>query len=193
MMAISAAVSVSSSVSSSSALRKRGLCTVTIADLPCRSTLAGPKSTTPFLIKSATRSIASIFGKNLLVRRRQARHQLPGLVNEIVHPRENAKIFRKLAIDSFGVAAEEILARTAAIGKDEFCRVLLIGRPCRFLRESGEQIGAAAPEFRTGHGITFEVAGHPRLCLDPRRRLGGQSASTKTFGGIPSNDFARLR
>src|SRR4029077_14121960 len=106
---------------------------------------------------------------------------------------EDTKIFSKFAIDRFGVAAEEILAQTATIGKDKFCRVLLIDRPFRFLREPGEQIGAAAPEFRTGRGIAFEVAGHPRFCLDPRRRLGRQSASTKTFRSISSNEFARVR
>ena len=47
-MAISAAVSVSASVSSSSALRKRDFQTVTTAALPWRSTLAGPRLITPF-------------------------------------------------------------------------------------------------------------------------------------------------
>ena len=125
---MSAAVSVSSSVSSSSALRKRGLQTVTTAALPCRSTLAGPKLIAPRLANSSPRSIASrlgssidlhrcmpavrngehlreknalvdldavflglhqcAFGIDLLVRRRQAGNELPGLIDQIVHTHE---------------------------------------------------------------------------------------------------------
>src|SRR5262249_43924490 len=111
---------------------------------------------------------------------------------EIIHSRENTEIFRELAINRFRVTRKKILARPAAIRKDKICRILLLGRAFGFFRELGEEIGAAAPEFRAGGSIAFEVASDSRIRLGPCcRDRGRESCSTKTLRCIPPHESMR--